>query len=117
MIDELPLVAVLGAFAKGETVIRDAAELRVKESDRIAAMATALTAAGVSVEERPDGMLIRGGSVTGECVVDSFGDHRIAMAMAVLALGAQAPIGIRGTACVATSYPGFMDDMAKVVKV
>ena len=116
LIDELPLVAVLGAFAEGETVIRDAAELRVKESDRISAMAHVLTRAGVDVKERPDGMLIRGGSVAGDCEVESFGDHRIAMAMAVLGLGAAAPVFIKGTGCVATSYPGFTDDLMKVVK-
>ncbi len=117
LIDELPLVAVLGAFAEGETVISNAEELRVKESDRITVMADALIAAGVDVTERPDGMVIRGGRVQGGCVVKSQGDHRIAMAMAILGLGADAPVDIRGTSCVATSYPGFIDDLKKVVTI
>ena len=114
LIDELPLVAVAGALAEGETVIRDAAELRVKESDRIAAMAANLTAAGVTVAETPDGMHITGGSVAGGTAAKSFGDHRIAMAMAVLALFADRPIEINNVACVATSYPEFWEDMEKI---
>jgi 3-phosphoshikimate 1-carboxyvinyltransferase len=115
LIDELPLVAVLGALAGGRTVIRDAAELRVKESDRIAAMAAGLTAAGVEVEERPDGMVVAGGrQVTGGCTVDSRGDHRVAMAMAVLALAARRPVSLRNVACIGTSYPRFWHDLETV---
>lgn len=116
LIDELPLVFVLGAFAKGETVVKDAKELRVKESDRIAEMARSLRTAGVDLEVHDDGMTVRGGSVAGGCGVQSGGDHRIAMAMAILALGAEAAVTIQGTACVATSYPGFIEDLMKVVK-
>ena len=115
LIDELPLVAVAGAVADGVTVIRDAAELRVKESDRISTMVTNLTAAGVGVEEMPDGMRITGGPVAGGVAVDSFGDHRIAMAMAVLSLHAEAELKINNIACVATSYPEFWDDLERIV--
>ncbi len=117
LIDELPLVAVAGALAEGVTVIRDAAELRVKESDRIATMAKNLTAVGVAVEETDDGMRITGGGdIVGGVTVESFGDHRIAMAMAVLGLYAQNPVQINDIACVATSYPRFWEDMLKLVK-
>jgi 3-phosphoshikimate 1-carboxyvinyltransferase len=116
LIDELPLVAVAGALAEGTTVIRDAAELRVKESDRIATMVTNLSAAGVAVDETADGMRITGGPVSGGVSVESYGDHRIAMAMAVLGLYANRPIQIDNVACVATSYPGFWDDMEKISK-
>jgi 3-phosphoshikimate 1-carboxyvinyltransferase len=114
LIDELPLVAIAGALAEGTTVIRDAAELRVKESDRIATMATNLTAAGVNVSETDDGMRITGGRVAGDSTAESYGDHRIAMAMAVLALFADRPIEINNVACVATSYPEFWEDMEKI---
>ena len=115
LIDELPLVAVAGALAAGETEIRDAAELRVKESDRIAAMATGLQTMGVTVEERPDGMRVRGGKpIRGGGVVDSRGDHRVAMALCVLALFADGPVTVRNTACVDTSYPGFHRQLTEV---
>lgn len=116
LIDELPLVAVMGALAQGVTVIRDAEELRVKESDRIATMAANLTAAGVAVAETADGMRVTGGPVSGGVAAESYGDHRVAMAMAVLALHAKAPLEIHDIACVATSYPGFWDDMERIVK-
>ena len=116
LIDELPLVGVAGALAEGVTVIRDAAELRVKESDRIATMAKNLTAVGVTVEETNDGMRITGSNVAGGVTVESFGDHRIAMAMAVLGLYADKPIQVNDVACVATSYPGFWEDMLKLVE-
>lgn len=111
LIDELPLVAVLGALAEGETRIRDAAELRVKESDRIASMAANLKLMGVEVEEHPDGMTIRGGAaLKPQGALRSYGDHRIAMAMAVLAGFGESPAVIQNVACVATSYPSFWDD-------
>jgi len=115
LIDELPLVAVLGALAEGTTVIRNAAELRVKESDRIATMATNLRLLGVEVEERDDGMAIVGGSVLKPTSpVRSYGDHRIAMAMAVLATCAEEPVVINNVACVDTSYPGFWNDLKRI---
>jgi|APTNR8051073442_1049403.scaffolds.fasta_scaffold00346_30 3-phosphoshikimate 1-carboxyvinyltransferase len=115
LIDELPLVAVLGALAEGTTVIRNAAELRVKESDRIATMATNLRLLGVEVEEREDGMAIVGGGVLKPTSpVRSYGDHRIAMAMAVLATCAEEPVVINNVACVDTSYPGFWNDLKRI---
>lgn len=115
LIDELPLVAVAGALAEGRTVIRDAAELRVKESDRIRSVVDNLTRMGVKVEERPDGMVIEGGApIRGGVAVDSYGDHRLPMAMAVLALYAEAPVRMDDIACVNKSYPEFWDDLRKV---
>lgn len=112
LIDELPLVAVLGALAEGTTVIRNAGELRVKESDRIATMASNLRLLGVDVEEREDGMAIQGGgTLKPSSPVRSYGDHRIAMAMAVLATCAEEPVVINNVACVDTSYPGFWNDL------
>ncbi len=112
LIDELPLVAILGALAEGETVIRDARELRVKESDRITCMANNLKLLGVDVEEREDGMLIRGPArlqpVAG---IQSYGDHRIAMSLAVLGLYGEGPVCIHNIACVLTSYPAFWDHL------
>jgi 3-phosphoshikimate 1-carboxyvinyltransferase len=115
LIDELPLVAVLAATARGETTIRDASELRYKESDRVATVAEGLRAVGADARELPDGMTVRGRErVRGDATVNSRGDHRIAMSFAVLALGADAPVAIRDTACVATSYPGFWDDLRRL---
>jgi 3-phosphoshikimate 1-carboxyvinyltransferase len=113
VIDELPLVAVAASVAEGTTVIRDAAELRVKESDRIAVMAENLRTCGVSVEESADGMSVTGGVwPAGGVVVDSDGDHRIAMCMAVLALGGRLPVTIQGVGCIDTSYPDFWRDLS-----
>jgi len=105
-IDEFPAIMVAAACAEGETVLSGAGELRVKESDRIAAIAAGLGALGVQVEERPDGMSVRGGSLHGGSV-DSRGDHRIAMAFAMAALCADGAVTVRDTRNVATSFPGF----------
>jgi len=105
-IDEFPAFFVAAALADGETLVCGAAELRVKESDRIGAMAEGLAALGASVEALPDGMRIRGGRLRGG-TIDSHGDHRIAMAFAVAASRAEAPIRILDVANVATSFPGF----------
>ncbi len=107
VIDELPIIAVLGALARGETVIRDAAELRVKETDRLAALAAVLSALGATVEEKPDGLVIQGGHALRGAVLPSFGDHRIAMAGAIAGLFADGETTIEGAECIATSYPGF----------
>jgi 3-phosphoshikimate 1-carboxyvinyltransferase len=115
LIDELPLVAVAGALAQGRTVIRDAAELRVKESDRIRSVVDNLTRMGVQVEETADGMIIEGPArLKGGVTLDSYGDHRLPMAMSVLALYADAPVRMTDIACVNKSYPGFWDDLRKV---
>lgn len=107
-IDEFPALFVAAACAGGVSEFRGLAELRVKESDRISAMAGALAALGADVEELSDGARIRGGALTGG-VVESHGDHRIAMATAVAATRARAPVCIRDTAAVATSFPGFAE--------
>jgi len=107
-IDELPVLCVAAACAKGLTTISDAAELRHKESDRISVMARGLRAVGIDVAEKPDGMSITGGSIAGG-TVDSCGDHRVAMSFAVASLAAQQAIEIRNTAEVATSFPGFVE--------
>ena len=105
-IDEFPAFFVAAACAEGETLVTGAAELRVKESDRIAVMADGLTALGVANEVRPDGLRIVGGPISGG-TIDSRGDHRVAMAFAVASLRARGPIEILDTANVATSFPGF----------
>ena len=118
VIDELPIISVIGALAEGDTEIRDAKELRVKETDRIAAMATNLRAFGVAVTEHDDGMTIHGGGADKlvGAKVTSFGDHRIAMSCAVLGLYTKGDTVISDTACIATSYPTFMEDMAKIAR-
>jgi len=107
MIDEFPALFIAAAVASGRTVVRGAAELRVKESDRIATMANGLRALGVRIEETPDGAIIDGGSIHGG-TVDSHGDHRIAMSFAVAGLVARDAVTIRDCANVATSFPGFL---------
>jgi 3-phosphoshikimate 1-carboxyvinyltransferase len=106
-IDEFPVFFIAAAAAEGESVLRGAAELRVKESDRLATMSAGLTVVGVPHELLPDGMCIRGGGALRGGVVDSEGDHRIAMSFAVASLLAEEPIEILDVANVATSFPGF----------
>jgi 3-phosphoshikimate 1-carboxyvinyltransferase len=115
-VDELPLVGILGAFAEGETVIRDAAELRVKESDRIAALAAGLGALGIEVETLPDGMVVHGPARIRGAAVESMGDHRIAMALAVAALAADGETAISGWEAVGVSYPEFLDDLNGLIE-
>ena len=107
MIDEFPVLFVAAACASGQTLVRGAAELRIKESDRIATMADGLRALGVRVDEAPDGALIHGGGAIGGGAVRSHGDHRIAMSFAVAAQRAQGEVRIGDVANVATSFPGF----------
>ncbi len=114
VIDELPILAVAGALAKGKTVIRDAEELRVKETDRITAVAANLRAFGVEVEEAPDGMTIHGGARLRGATVKSFGDHRIAMAFAVAGLYAEGETIIEDSGCIATSYPNFQQHLGQI---
>jgi 3-phosphoshikimate 1-carboxyvinyltransferase len=108
MIDEFPILFVAAACATGRTVVRGAAELRVKESDRIATMATGLRALGIEVQETPDGAVIEGGRLRGGSV-ESHGDHRIAMSFAVAAQLADGDVRINDIANVATSFPGFVE--------
>lgn len=111
VIDELPVLAVAAALADGTSIIKDAAELRVKESDRLAVVAHHLQAMGADVTEHPDGMEIRGGRPLHGARLTSHGDHRIAMAFAVAGLFAEGETVIDETACVETSYPGFAEQL------
>lgn len=114
LIDEIPMLACLAACADGETVITDANELRVKESDRIAAVVTNLRAIGADAEERPDGLVVRGASRRLAGPVVTHGDHRIAMAFGVLGAVPGNDVVIDDPACVDVSYPGFWRDLARV---
>jgi 3-phosphoshikimate 1-carboxyvinyltransferase len=109
--DLLPIAAVLGACAEGETSLVNAAHARIKETDRIAVMAEELGKLGAAVRERPDGLVIRGGGLRGGAV-DGHGDHRVVMALAVAALGASGPVEIAGAESAAVTYPGFPELMA-----
>ncbi len=114
LIDELPLLAVLATQAEGETVVRGAEELRVKETDRVAAVSANLRAMGAELEERPDGWVIPGAQKLEGATVESFGDHRVAMAFAVAALVAQGPTTIRGAEWADISYPGFFEQLERL---
>ena len=107
MLDEIPTFAVAAAVATGPTIIRDAAELRVKEVDRLAALAKELRRFGAEVEERPDGLVLRGGASLSGCDCDSWGDHRMAMALAVAGLAARGMTSISDPFCVSSSFPDF----------
>ena len=112
LIDELPALAVAAAFAEGRTVVRDAGELRVKESDRIAALVRELGRLGVQIEERPDGFVIEGrpGGLRG-AHVNGGGDHRLTMALAVAGLLAEGDTIVEDEEAVAVSYPGFWEEL------
>jgi 3-phosphoshikimate 1-carboxyvinyltransferase len=116
MIDELPLLACVGARARGTTEIRGAAELRVKESDRIATVVSNLRAVGASAEELSDGLVVTGSTAPLRGRVVTHGDHRIAMAFGVLGALPGNEIEIDDPACVAVSYPAFWDDLARVTR-
>ena len=113
--DEVPALAVAAAFADGVTEVRDAAELSLKESNRIASLAQMLTGLGLAVETRPDGLVIRGGRPQAARLA-SLGDHRIAMAAAVAANAVDGESTVTGWPAVASSYPGFADDLGRVTK-
>ncbi|MDD4933407.1 MAG: 3-phosphoshikimate 1-carboxyvinyltransferase, partial [Methylacidiphilaceae bacterium] len=114
LIDELPVLAAIAALAEGETHIRGAEELRVKECDRIRCMVENLRRFGVPVDELPDGMVVEGGHPIRAARVPSFGDHRVAMACSILALQADGRSRIDDVGCVDTSYPGFFRHLAKL---
>jgi 3-phosphoshikimate 1-carboxyvinyltransferase len=114
-LDELPLVAVLGSAAEGETVVRDASELRVKESDRIAAIVDGLARMGADIQGTPDGFVVHGPVQLRGAAVDAAGDHRIAMALAIAALTAEGETTITGWESVGISYPGFERDLEHLV--
>ncbi|NLM40347.1 MAG: 3-phosphoshikimate 1-carboxyvinyltransferase, partial [Firmicutes bacterium] len=115
VIDELPILAVTASLARGTTLIRDAAELRVKETDRIKALAEELSKAGVTVEELPDGLSITGPARFHAAHLDSRCDHRIAMSLLVLAAVADAPITVENTDCVSISYPDFDETLRSLL--
>jgi len=115
-IDEFPAICVAAACAEGVTTIRDARELRVKETDRIAAMATNLRSLGVPIEECEDGMTVTGVERISGGSVNSFGDHRIAMSFSVAALVSAGGITISDTECVSTSFPTFYPLLEKVAR-
>jgi len=114
LIDELPAIAALAAHG-GEVSVRGAAELRVKESDRIAVLVAGFRALGISAEERPDGFAVRGEGAPSGGVADARGDHRMAMAFAIAALAARSPSTIEGSDAVVISYPGFFDILGRLV--
>ena len=115
-IDEFPILCVAAAKAKGKTTITGAGELRVKESDRIAAMASELKKMGVNVEEREDGIMIEGMEDLKPAQVISHGDHRIAMSMIIAGLTAEGETVVEDTDCVNTSFPGFMEMIERLIK-
>ncbi|MSQ00727.1 MAG: 3-phosphoshikimate 1-carboxyvinyltransferase [Myxococcales bacterium] len=114
LIDELPILAIAAAFAEGDTVVRDAAELRVKESDRVAAVVAGLRAMGVAADAGPDGFVVRGGrgQAGGTALIETHGDHRIAMAFSIAGLFRR--VALSETASIDTSYPGFLERLTWV---
>jgi 3-phosphoshikimate 1-carboxyvinyltransferase len=111
-IDELPLVALLGCFAEGETIVRGAQELRVKESDRIAGVVEGLRGLGGEIEATADGFAVRGGGGLRGGTLDARGDHRLAMMGAVAGLASREGVEVLGMDVAAVSYPGFVEDLA-----
>ena len=116
LIDELPMIAAMACLAEGETVIRDASELKVKESNRLAVMTESLAAMGADVTETEDGMIIRGGKPLHGAAIDSHKDHRIAMTFAVTALCADGTTDIKDAECVNISYPRFYEDLNSLMQ-
>ncbi len=116
LIDELPIIALLATQAKGKTIIKDAAELRVKETDRIAAVTNELTKIGANIEATPDGMVIHGLTPLKGGTMDSYGDHRLGMMAGIASLITSDPITIEGAACIDISYPSFFKDLETVTK-
>ena len=116
LIDEIPVLAAIAPYTEQGIEVRDAAELRVKESDRIAAIATNLRAMGAEVTEREDGLKIPGGQFLHGAELETFGDHRIAMAFSIAALRAQGETLIRGSECAAISYPAFFSTLEELVE-
>ena len=121
LIDEIPMIAVMACFAEGETIIKDAAELKVKESNRIDVMVTQLKMMGADVEATEDGMIIRGqATINGKSpltgtTIDSKEDHRIAMSFAVAGIASEGTTTIKCADCVNISYPSFYEDLKKLV--
>ena len=114
LIDEIPILAVVATQAEGRTVIRDAAELKVKETNRIATVASELRKLGASVEETPDGLIIDGPTPLRGALLDSHGDHRIGMAMAIAGLAADGEVRVKGAEAIAVSFPHFAETLEKL---
>ncbi len=115
LIDELPILMTVMALAEGESLVSGAEELRVKETDRIRSLATNLNAIGAKIQELPDGCLIQGVErFRGGVTVQSFGDHRTAMSLAIATLAMEGDLVIEDTACVATSFPSFFEDFKRL---
>jgi 3-phosphoshikimate 1-carboxyvinyltransferase len=116
LIDEIPALAILGAASVGGLVVRDASELRVKETDRIAAIESNFERMGVEIETAPGGFRIPGGQKFHAAEVDSAGDHRIAMAFAVAALAADGPCTVAGADAASVSFPEFFSTLREIAK-
>ncbi len=117
LIDEIPALCVAASLSEGRTQIRGAAELRVKESDRIGAMVKELSALGVPCGEYPDGLWVQGPArLAAGRKVESYGDHRIAMSLMVLSAAAGVPVEVSDTACIATSFPGFPEALREIAR-
>ena len=116
LIDEIPIIAVMAAFAKGQTIIKDAAELKVKESNRIDIMVKNLTNMGCDITATEDGMIINGGKTLTNTVVDSVMDHRIAMSFAIASLLSDGEMEILGSDIVSVSYPTFFEDLSRLAQ-
>lgn len=116
LIDEIPMIAVMAAFAEGTTIIKDAKELKVKESDRILVMAENLSRMGADITPTDDGMIIHGGKPLHGAVIDSYLDHRVAMSFAIAGLLCDGPLSIKGGDCVKISYPEFYEDLYSLGK-
>ncbi len=114
LIDEIPVLAAIAPYSENGLEVRDGKELRVKESDRIAAVARNLRKMGAEVEERPDGLRVAGSQKLHGAEIDSFGDHRIAMAFAVAALRAAGETAIHGADAAGVSYPTFFEDLRTI---
>jgi 3-phosphoshikimate 1-carboxyvinyltransferase len=114
LLDEVPVLAVAAAIAHGTTTVRDAGELREKESDRITTPAIQLRKLGIAIEERPDGFIVQGGAGLRGAAVDGGSDHRLTMALAIAGLVAEGETVIADPEAVAVSYPGFWNDLERV---
>lgn len=115
LIDELPIIAILACFANGTTTIRDAQELKVKESNRIDVMVKNLSAMGADIQATEDGMIIHGGTSLHGAVINSNLDHRIAMSFAIAGMNADGATEIQGAECVNISYPNFYSDLEQLI--
>lgn len=114
MIDEFPLLAVMASQAEGVTKVVQAAELRVKESDRVETVVVELRKLGVNIDPLPDGFIVKGPTILRGAVVDSHGDHRLAMSLAIAGLVTQGDLVIKGTGCISDSFPGFIETLKKI---